>query len=157
MNFTQNEKEVWINQDPVVGVIILTHATLEETRSHMNMIIKMGNEDESVHTVFFDEENVGVVLIEPNSIFTGKNNRDTRMDMRAESMMYAINAQIETVHMVGSYMLIWTGVEPDCAYMPDETIGFDTIGGKTIPKTVRIFNRKGKKRQYLMELPLTDK
>lgn len=155
MNVTQNDKGVYVNEDPVVGMILLTRATLEETRAHMNIIIKLGIEEDSVHIIYFEDAALGVVLIEPNSILTGKKNSNNRLDTQAAAMKVAITAQVETVHMIGSYMIIWEQEDASCAYVEGETIGYDLIGGKTIPRTIRVFQTDGKKRHYLLETPLT--
>ena len=155
MNVTQNDKGVYVNEDPVVGMILLTRATLEETRAHMNIIIKLGIEEDSVHIIYFEDVALGVVLIEPNSILTGKKNSNNRLDTQAAAMKVAITAQVETVHMIGSYMSIWEQEDTSCAYVEGETIGYDLIGGKTMPRTVRVFQNEGKKRNYLLETPLT--
>ena len=70
MNVIQNDKGVYVNEEPVVGVILLTGSTIEETRAHMNIIIKLGIEEDKVHIIYFEEHSLGVVLIEPNSILT---------------------------------------------------------------------------------------
>ena len=117
MNVIQNDKGVYVNEEPVVGVILLTGSTIEETRAHMNIIIKLGIEEDKVHIIYFEEHSLGVVLIEPNSILTGKKESNGRLNTQCSAMKAAITTQVETVHMTGSYMIIWEQDDVSCAYV----------------------------------------
>lgn len=155
MNVIQNDKGVYVNEEPVVGVILLTGSTIEETRAHMNIIIKLGIEEDKVHIIYFEEHSLGVVLIEPNSILTGKKESNGRLNTQCSAMKAAITTQVETVHMTGSYMIIWEQDDVSCAYVAGEDVGYALIGGKTIPRTVRVFRTIDKRKKFLLELPLT--
>ena len=96
-----------------------------------------------------------MVLIEPNSILTGKKESNGRLNTQCSAMKAAITTQVETVHMTGSYMIIWEQDDVSCAYVAGEDIGYDLIGGKTIPRTVRVFRTIDKRKKFLLELPLT--
>lgn len=97
------ENEVLIDEDPAVAVIILTHSTQEEIRSHMNIAIKLGNDENSVHTVYFDDYKLGIMIIERNNVFTMR----VADELKAEAMAEAIMSQIEIMHLFGSSYIIW--------------------------------------------------
>lgn len=143
MNVEKNDKGVMVSQEPVAGVILMTKIALNEMVGLMHTIIRMGNPEDHVHVVYFEDEGVGALLIEPSEIFAGRDN-----DIKEEAMAEAINSQVETLDFKGSYAAYWITSDANTAgYLPTENLHCRFIDDKRNKiKNVRVYLRESKKR-----------
>lgn len=143
MNVEKNEKGVMVNQDPVAGVVILTKVALSDVVGLMHSVIRMGNPEDHVHVVYFEDEQVGALIVEPSEIFAGRDN-----DIKEEAMAEAINSRVETLKFNGSYVAYWITPDANTAgYLPDEILHCRYIDDRqNKQKNVRVYVRESKRK-----------
>lgn len=114
MNIIDIEKESRYDVDPVVGLIVMQDTSSEELATLMHAFIGKGIPEDSVHTIFFKEFNVGILKVEPNSaICCGK-----------KTLITEINQIVESFYR--TYICLWPDEyhESYCFLKEDQSIWF---------------------------------
>ena len=140
MNVTRNALGELESKDPVVGLAILSNTTQEELRSNMNTIIRMGNDHDSIHTIYFEDQAIGLILIEPNSCSFS----ESASAMMKSSMANAIDYLIEYSHGIGSCVLIWNGTDIGTEFCdPERPLTYE-LSNNNFKRSVKIFDDTAK-------------
>lgn len=103
-----------VDKAPASGIILLGDATNEEVQGMMASIIGLGLPDDKVHTLFFKNEGIGVVKIEPCAAIEKRGQKSSQFVTDIEKI-------VQSMHIRGTYVCLWANYNTVCAIDEERT------------------------------------